>query len=86
MGYHQQESLCFVTFKEKRFVGRLQLHREGDKWGRFRFGFDVPCPVKGRAEVLKGNILSQSAFALTSPDDKQKSRLQVLRLFYHSIP
>jgi hypothetical protein len=32
MGHHQQESLCFLNFKEKRFVGRLQLHREGDKW------------------------------------------------------
>ena len=31
-GYTQQKSLCFLNFKEKRFVGRLQLHREGDKW------------------------------------------------------
>ena len=73
-GHHQQKSLCFVNFKEKRFVGRLQLHREGDKWGRFRFGFDVPCPVKGLGGVLKGNILVQSAFALRSPAGKQKLR------------
>jgi len=31
MGYKQQESLYFLDFKEKRFVGRLQLHREGEK-------------------------------------------------------
>ena len=51
-----------------------------------RFKFDVPCPVKGRAEVLKAHILPHSASGPTSPDDKQKSRVQVLRLFYHSIP
>jgi hypothetical protein len=32
MAYKQQKSLCFLNFKEKRFVARLQLHREGDKW------------------------------------------------------
>src|SRR5215831_18791466 len=58
MGYHQQKSLCFLNFKEKRFVGRLQLHREGDKWGRFRFKFDVPCPVKGRAECPEGELFA----------------------------
>lgn len=86
MGYKQQKPLCFLNFKEKRFVGRLQLHREGDNWRRFRFKFDVPCPAKGRAEVLKANILPHLASGPTSPDDKQKSRLQVLRLFYHSSP
>jgi hypothetical protein len=54
--------------------------------GTIQVQVDAPRPVKGRAEVLKGNILPHSAFALTSPDDKQKSRLQVVRLFYHSIP
>jgi hypothetical protein len=45
-----------------------------------------PRLVKGRAEVLKANILPHLASGPTSPDDKQKSRLQVLLLFYHSIP
>jgi len=63
MGYKQRDSVCFLNFKEKRFVGRLQLHREGAKWGRFRFKFNVKV-----AEVSRANILPHSASGPTSPE------------------
>jgi hypothetical protein len=52
-----------------------------------------PTSSRGRQMVTaqvqvrrKANILPHSAFGLASPDDKPKSRLQVLLLLYHSIP